>query len=133
PMRPKPLIAKLAIGKVELEELNRYAEKLQRPTVKRRLQGGRFACPVLTTGAVALQRPVTFIFPDEIRCRGVSSHDVPRFYGTRACGRTQSHSGLRRQFVRGIHAQTQRSLPCFTCKKAACRGPELFRDQCERH
>ena len=37
PMRPKPLIAKLAIGKVELEELNRYAEKLQRPTVKRRL------------------------------------------------------------------------------------------------
>jgi len=36
-MRPKPLIAKLAIGKVELEELNRYAEKLQRPTAKRRL------------------------------------------------------------------------------------------------
>src|SRR6266566_10096424 len=32
PMRPKPLIAKLVIGKFEFEELNRYAEKLQRPT-----------------------------------------------------------------------------------------------------
>jgi hypothetical protein len=31
-MRPKPLIAKLAIGNLKVEELNRYAEKLQRPT-----------------------------------------------------------------------------------------------------
>src|SRR3954451_8143457 len=32
PMRPKPLIAKLAIEELKVEELNRYAEKLQRPT-----------------------------------------------------------------------------------------------------
>jgi len=38
-----------------VEELNRYAEKLQRPTPKGRLWGGRFACPALATGAVALQ------------------------------------------------------------------------------
>jgi len=31
-MRPKPLIAKLAIEELKVEELNRYAEKLQRPT-----------------------------------------------------------------------------------------------------
>jgi hypothetical protein len=38
PMRPKPLIAKLAIGKsLKVEELNRYAENLQRPTPKERL------------------------------------------------------------------------------------------------
>ena len=31
-----------------------------------------------------------------------------------------------------LHPQKQRSLPGFTCKKTARRGPELFSDQRER-
>src|SRR5262249_54935345 len=123
PMRPKPLIAKLAIGKgLKVEELNRYAEKAQGPTPKRRLEGGRLACPDLATGAVALQRRVAFIFPDEMRCRGVSGHDAPGFYETHRRYGNENYPGFRRQFVRRLHAKTQRSLPGFTCKKVACRG-----------
>ena len=33
----------------------------------------------------------------------------------------------------GFMLKQQRSLPGFTCEKATRRGPELFRDQCERH
>ena len=33
----------------------------------------------------------------------------------------------------GFMLKQQRSLPGFTCKKAARRGPELFSDQRDRH
>ena len=57
-----------------------------------------------------------------MRCRGVSGYDVPGFRRTRTCGRNQNHSGVRRQFVRWLYAQSQRSLPGFTCKKLRAAG-----------
>jgi len=52
-MRPKPLIAKLAIEELKVEELNRYAEKLQGPT--RVFSKRMFPFSVLLSGAKFLQ------------------------------------------------------------------------------
>jgi len=57
-----------------------------------------------------------------VRCRGVSGYDVPGFRGTRARCRNENHSGVRRQFVRRLHAQAQRSLSSFTAKKLRAAG-----------
>jgi len=62
------------------------------------------------------------MFLNEKRCRGLSGHDALGFRGTGVRCRNESHAGVRRQFVRRLHAQTQRSLPGFTCKKLRAAG-----------
>ena len=65
--------------------------------------------------------------------RNVPDNCVDCFCTTGARCPAESHSGVRRQFVRRLYARTQRSLSSFTRKKIARGRAELFGNERERH